>query len=809
MASRRAQVEVTRLWQLPLLVASLGLFAYAAYLFIDPKPGLTIGQRIDQAEAYLHHDRPEAAIEELNRILNSNKLAADNESRVHLLLASSIETGQKLHHLNLQSNHERIIEQTELALSEGARATSDTYRRLGESYEALGKPSEALESYRRAIAIDSTRALALQRKVIDLQLEQPDTAPAAASIEDYLNDKRLTDAERAWALGEKAQILANRGSLIEARAILDQALRLDPDPVSQGVAHYHQGYCAWKLGDLAQAERFLRVARDQLKVSHPLDAEAAYLLGKIRQEKQDPKEAISFYQEVLVSHPESRPAPLALLGRAQCRVQVGESEPALFDLHQLVNQIQAKPSRAIYKQDVIAGLRQAAGALVVRQNLQGALEALADEQNLNPDPGADFYARLGAVYEGRADQVDKQIASAPTVPDKLRLEQQVRSLRTHAGEAYVALSRKLTLTDDKGQGEALWHGVDLYDRAGAMTQAISALEMFAAERPDDGLAPEALLRLGRAYQATGQFDKAIGAFERNQFRYPQSLAASKSGVPLAQAYIAKGPENYSKAEHVLMNVVENNPILTPEAEEFRQALFELSQLYYRTKRYEEAVARLEEMTQRYPNDTQSGQIYFLMADSYRKSAALLSTSAIDKSKTSSPGQVAGGATAQLASVNPNDAARTAAEQAEAAAARRDRLSKAKRLFDHVVEIYQKTPPAGDLDKLYLKLASFYRADCLYDLGQYEEAIKLYDNASMRYQDDPAALAAYVQIVNSYCALGRMEDAKTANERAKWLLRKMPPEAFEQGKFSLPKEYWDDWLKWTSESGMWKQKSPGG
>jgi hypothetical protein len=60
----------------------------------------------------------------------------------------------------------------------------------------------------------------------------------------------------------------------------------------------------------------------------------------------------------------------------------------------------------------------------------------------------------------------------------------------------------------------------------------------------------------------------------------------------------------------------------------------------------------------------------------------------------------------------------------------------------------------------------------------------------------------VQIVNSYCALGKIEDAKTANERAKWLLRRIPPEAFKDGTFSMPKEYWEQWLKWTSEAGMW-------
>jgi tetratricopeptide (TPR) repeat protein len=120
----------------------------------------------------------------------------------------------------------------------------------------------------------------------------------------------------------------------------------------------------------------------------------------------------------------------------------------------------------------------------------------------------------------------------------------------------------------------------------------------------------------------------------------------------------------------------------------------------------------------------------------------------------------------------------------------------------VIEYYRASPATGDVDRLYLKLAHFYRADCIYDLGDFVEAIKLYDAAAFRYQDDPSALAAYVQIVNANCAIGKLDEAKSANERAKWMLRRMPPEAFADGSFSMPKAYWEQWLKWTGQAGMW-------
>src|SRR5262249_14668525 len=71
---RASSARLAQLWQFPLLLISLVLFAVAAYLFIDPKPGPTINQKIDIAQGFLDQNRPEAAIEQLNKILASEKL---------------------------------------------------------------------------------------------------------------------------------------------------------------------------------------------------------------------------------------------------------------------------------------------------------------------------------------------------------------------------------------------------------------------------------------------------------------------------------------------------------------------------------------------------------------------------------------------------------------------------------------------------------------------------------------------------------------------------------------------------------------
>jgi tetratricopeptide (TPR) repeat protein len=247
------------------------------------------------------------------------------------------------------------------------------------------------------------------------------------------------------------------------------------------------------------------------------------------------------------------------------------------------------------------------------------------------------------------------------------------------------------------------------------------------------------------------------------------------------------------------------------------------------------------MASRYPDDRRLGQVLFLSADSYRKSAALLKavpTVAAPAPATqpsiqqqvpadrrgvanapaaarqpfvnrppsgANTGQAVQAAAQEMTRTQPPPPpSREAREAEERENARRDRLTRAKKLYDRVIDRYRATPPAENLDRLYLKLSHFYRADCLYDLRDYAGAIALYEFAATRYQDDASSLAAHVQIVNAYCALQRFDEARAANERAKWLLRKMPAEAFEPGKSGMSKESWEQWLKWTTTAGVFRE-----
>ena len=88
MSSRPASTSISQLWQVPLLAVSVGLFGYAAYLLWDPKPGPTVEQQLLVARQFLDAERPEAAVEQLNRIIKLDKLTPEQGETLRSLQAT-------------------------------------------------------------------------------------------------------------------------------------------------------------------------------------------------------------------------------------------------------------------------------------------------------------------------------------------------------------------------------------------------------------------------------------------------------------------------------------------------------------------------------------------------------------------------------------------------------------------------------------------------------------------------------------------------------------------------------------------------
>ena len=55
-----ARRRLSHLWQLPLLLLSLGLFSTTACLYVDARPGITLNQKLSVARQLMRDDRPDS-----------------------------------------------------------------------------------------------------------------------------------------------------------------------------------------------------------------------------------------------------------------------------------------------------------------------------------------------------------------------------------------------------------------------------------------------------------------------------------------------------------------------------------------------------------------------------------------------------------------------------------------------------------------------------------------------------------------------------------------------------------------------------
>jgi tetratricopeptide (TPR) repeat protein len=132
--------------------------------------------------------------------------------------------------------------------------------------------------------------------------------------------------------------------------------------------------------------------------------------------------------------------------------------------------------------------------------------------------------------------------------------------------------------------------------------------------------------------------------------------------------------------------------------------------------------------------------------------------------------------------------------------RRDRLRTAMGEYERVAlrTNVPLDPHVSGVERNAIRNAFFFRADCAYDLGEFDRAIEFYDAAAQRFSDDPASLVAMVQIVNAYAATDRWTEARTAHERARQRFRELPPEAFDRPDMPMDRRHWERWLDSVAE-----------
>jgi TolA-binding protein len=249
--------------------------------------------------------------------------------------------------------------------------------------------------------------------------------------------------------------------------------------------------------------------------------------------------------------------------------------------------------------------------------------------------------------------------------------------------------------------------------------------------------------------------------------YPSDAAVYRARLLAAKARIEKGDNKES--EKLLRENLEDG-YLTPKSVDWRDSLYSLGSLLQNQARDEEAIPRLEEFVERYPDSPQLIDARYLIGEAYRRSARIpreklesdtIETSRIEHNKQMQ--QLLAAATAQ---------------------------------YEQVQDLLTRRQEQTELDaseQATLRNCYFARGAAFYDMGRYDDAIRAYSAATNRYQHEPEVLEALLQIAACYRHLGKPEEAHGMLEQAKVMLARIGRDAKFRETTNYTREQWSQVL----------------
>lgn len=759
-------------WQLPLLAVSLFTLPLGLYLLRPNPKSMPLGQVVDLMKGFVSAGAYARAEEIGQLVVGREDCKGSAGAPVHLQMARALFGLAQQANRHTANASRTISEHYRQAMADDAHLEPEDYVKLGRALEWGRQYTLALEWFEKAMTAGYADRAGLLRHAYLLRRDQLKTAPAelAALLDEVLDSTPPDQMEMiAWALEERLGLLAAESQTDKAEAILAAHRERFEGSDFEDLFEYFRAWDLYHSGKAREAEVALRALLNRVPAEDAVSARAGWLLGRtILSEGTSGRlpEAVSFFRAVIARHPSSAYAVASRIGAAEALALLGEHAEsielyrfAIEDLEKI--EISGIADREVIRASlaVMAERRRQAGDLKAAVAYAKLVSPLIDWREV--EPAVAHLEQLGQLQAEWAEQ------NAP--PDH-GPDERSRALFADASATYGRMAG-LDIHNDDRAAEAAWRAAELAARAGDRREATDLYRMFAKSRPSNPLVPRALLRIGQLHQAAGRLTDAIAAYQECYSRYPKLLDGIRALVPLAQCYIFRGPDDLELAERTLRIILEESEVFTPEAPEFADALFLLGDVLERRGRYEPAISMLKEAIDRYPRDVRVARARFLLADSYRQSAFALKQEAITAD--------------QAGNVD-----RLVAEADE-------RFAAARQAYRDLIDEYELRPASelDNLEKVYLRHAYLYEADCYFEARLYRDALNRYDQAAGLLRGSPSALAAYVQIINCHVFLGEPAEAKAALARAQVLTDRLQPEAFAESVSPETKEEWKEYFAW--------------
>lgn len=624
---------------------------------------------------------------------------------------------------------------------------------LGKSLFYAGQLAACRPTLREGLKLNPNHDAEIRYLLADAYLADAKPNPALAEEENRLAlADRASSAWQSRLLIQRARILLAQGKPAETLKVLDglpaAAKRSGEALLVRGQVLAIEAQSAVGSPELArqkyrQAIETLRLAQGADGASSEVTRKTMYLIGVCLLESGDQRAAIAQFQRTGRLFPKTEEAANSAFQEAELLRKEGSRDALLLyakvlawgDAENYVNpwitlaQLQEK-MLSVY-QDYLQ-----------RQEFPTCLDLARAFHPLFPKSRA---AELQAETEmAWARALLSKADADPAKAEGLRRE--ARSHFRQAGLHYGQLAQ--LLITHRRYPEELWNSAQAFLEGQDFRRGAEVLDLYLKNETRRRNA-QAMVSMGEALLAQGQLDGALKVLTTCMALHPHDASAFRARLDAANVYAEKSQP--AKAEALLRENLQAE-LLTPASPEWRESLFDLASLMYSEGRYEEAIPRLDEAAERYPQSPRTAEARYLAADACRQRGL----------------QIQQGLSRILVESTRIEQARQATDYLTSALERLEQLSQ---ILTRKPESELRRP-----DALLLRNSYFAIGEVLFALGRYEESAKAYSAVVRHYPEDPDSLEAYVQIAAAYRRLNRPREAQGAAEQAKVMLNRLKSDA---------------------------------
>ena len=400
-----------------------------------------------------------------------------------------------------------------------------------------------------------------------------------------------------------------------------------------------------------------------------------------------------------------------------------------------------------------------------------------------------------------AESLEREFQEAP-YSRRAALEGPLHRRWHSSGRAFAQLAVLVETTPE--YPDVLWTSAEHFRQGHDFETALDQLTAFIQVRPK-ALLPIALVRRGQVLMDLDRLDEALEHFQQVIERYPTSPAAFAAQYSIGQCHLER--DEVELARETWQSVLSMGP-LEPSAKEWRSTLLALGRLLYNTAclmndlrtepdaakaasgdrqtadevfaRWNEAIDRLGEFLQRYPDDPQVNEARYFLAQALKRRAEQprqsLATAETDAVRLELRGRIR-----QLLDRSLAEWERLRSDLRE--------LDEADRLDDFGHQI---------LCDCYFEIAHVYSL-----LEDYPNAIVHYSIATNTYPKDSRIPLTYVKMAECCDRLGKKDEARSVLKQVNVILRQMPDEplgslpANANRQTNMNQQEWEQWIQWAS------------